>query len=409
MDQEEKKLRVREWLKEILTEETVARARAAKKAKYPIDSGMIEDVPAPVIGRKSDVGVRPDGVPFKGKPKPAHEDSEFDEDGFVIEFAANDADFRVYWRVLLKDGGSLIVMDADPGKMSIEPFLRVREIFKAVNVPDVFAHDEKLGYVLLEDFGKATYLDMFLNAKEEWAHKAFLLEILKTLVDLQASGEVTSLDDERKPELEKKLPYYERPKIRSEMELFREWYIEKELGLKLGKLEHQAWESMLDVLEERFVNQPYVYCHRDFIVRNLMVTSEDPGVIDFQDAVYGPCVYDVLSLTRDAFISWDEPMVIDMLIRYWEMAKARGIPVKDNIDDVFKDFEYIAVQRHLKVAGIFTRLKIRDGKDKYFEDVPRFLRYLKKTTRRYTELRPLYKIICRYTGGDDQVETGYTF
>jgi hypothetical protein len=151
-----------------------------------------------------------------------------------------------------------------------------------------------------------------------------------------------------------------------------------------------------------------VFVHRDFIVRNLMLTAGRPGVLDFQDAVYGPISYDLVSLLRDAFIQWDEEFVLDLAVRYWEKAKKAGLPVPDAIDDFYQDFEWMGVQRHLKVAGIFARLYHRDGKDKYRAEIPRFLSYLKKTCRRYAELAPLYQLIVELVG-DDEVETGYTF
>ncbi len=156
------------------------------------------------------------------------------------------------------------------------------------------------------------------------------------------------------------------------------------------------------------MNQPSVFVHRDFIVRNLMLTEGEPGVLDFQDAVYGPVTYDLVSLLRDAFISWPEDFVLDLVVRYWEKARAAGLPVAADIDTFYRQFEYMGVQRHLKVAGIFARLYHRDGKEKYRAEIPRFLNYLKRATRRYVELAPLYLLIVDLVG-DDEIQTGYTF
>ena len=158
--------------------------------------------------------------------------------------------------------------------------------------------------------------------------------------------------------------------------------------------------ATLSVLLPRIEAQPRVFVHRDFIVRNLMLTPGRPGVLDFQDAVYGPVTYDLVSLLRDAFIEWEEAFVLDLVVRYWEKARAAGLPVNPDIDAFWQDFEWMGVQRHLKVAGIFARLYHRDGKDKYRGEIPRFVRYLKKAARRYGELAPLYQLLLQLVGRD---------
>ena len=172
--------------------------------------------------------------------------------------------------------------------------------------------------------------------------------------------------------------------------------------------QRQWWDAAEQALLPVITQQACVYVHRDFIVRNLMLTRGRPGLLDFQDALYGPITYDLVSLLRDAFIEWEEDFVLDLVIRYWEKARAANLPVNPNFDDFYREFEYMGVQRHLKVAGIFARLYHRDSKDKYRPEIPRFLNYLRRTTRRYNELQPFYALIVELVG-DDELQTGYSF
>jgi aminoglycoside/choline kinase family phosphotransferase len=322
--------------------------------------------------------------------------SQLPEHTFTIEHAASDADFRSYWRATLDDGSTRIVMDAPPDKMDTMPYARVREVFSMVNVPQILAHDPGQGFMLLEDLGKVTYLAALQHDPSETTARALLLEAIDTLIELQLGSQAGVL------------PEYDEALLTREMNLFPEWFAAKELNKPFKFAQKQSWNAITRLILERVLVQPKVYVHRDFIVRNLMLTSGRPGVLDFQDAVYGPISYDLVSLLRDAFIQWDEEFVLDLVVRYWEKAKKAGLPVPAAIDDFYRDFEWMGVQRHLKVAGIFARLWHRDGKDKYRPEIPRFLSYLKKTCRRYQELAPLYQLIVELVG-DDEVETGYTF
>lgn len=193
-----------------------------------------------------------------------------------------------------------------------------------------------------------------------------------------------------------------------EINLFPEWFVAKELGRELTFKQRQLWQQTVDTLLPPLLAQPKVYVHRDFIVRNLMLTRGRPGVLDFQDALYGPISYDLVSLLRDAFIEWEEEFVLDLVIRYWEKARAAGLPVPEAFDKFYRWFEWMGVQRHLKVAGIFARLYYRDGKDKYRPEIPRFLNYLRRVSRRYAELAPLYALLVELVG-DEELETGFTF
>ncbi|WP_338809117.1 phosphotransferase [Neisseria leonii] len=322
--------------------------------------------------------------------------AHYPERSFELSFAAADADFRRYFRARFADGESLICMDAPPDKMSIAPYIRVQKLFDAVNVPQILLADEARGFMLLNDLGSTTFLAAMQHDTREAVHKVLLLEAVDELVALQKSSR------------ENVLPDYDRDTMLREINLFPEWFAAKELGKPFSFKQKQLWQQTVDVLLPPLLAQPKVYVHRDFIVRNLMLQNGRPGVLDFQDALYGPVSYDLVSLLRDAFIEWEEEFVLDLVIRYWEKARAAGLPVPVQFDEFYRWFEWMGVQRHLKVAGIFARLYYRDGKDKYRPEIPRFLNYLRRTSRRYADLAPLYALLVDLVG-DDELQTGYTF
>ena len=317
---------------------------------------------------------------------------------FELSFAAADADFRRYFRATFADGSTVICMDAPPEKMreSVANYLKVRDLFSSLNVPTVLAKDLELGFIVLNDLGDVQYLKAMQLENTPEAHKALLLEAIDELIVLQKSSQPNQL------------PEYSREILLSEMNLFPEWFVAKELNSSLNFAQRQLWQQTLDVLLPVIEAQPKVYVHRDFIVRNLMLTPNRPAVLDFQDALYGAITYDLVSLLRDAFIEWDEEFTLDLTIRYWEKARAASLPVPAQFDVFYKWYEWMGVQRHLKVAGIFARLYHRDGKDKYRPEIPRFLNYLRRTSRRYEELAPLYALLLQLVG-DDELQTGYTF
>ncbi len=313
-----------------------------------------------------------------------------------MDFAAADADFRRYFRATFPDASTRIVMDAPPDKMDTAPYVRAREVLSMLNVPAIYACDAGQGFLELEDLGRVTFMAALQQEGDALTTHTLLLEAIDSLIEMQLAS---------RPGV---LPDYDATLLAREMELFPEWFVGHELKKTLNDDQRRTWETMVAALLARALAQPRVFVHRDFIVRNLMLTPGRPGVLDFQDAVYGPITYDLVSLLRDAFIEFEEQQVIDLVVRYWEKARKAGLPVTANIDDFYRDFEWMGVQRHLKVAGIFCRLHHRDGKDRYLPEVPRFLSYLKKTTRRYVELAPLYRLIVDIAG-DDSVQTGYTF
>ena len=322
--------------------------------------------------------------------------NQYFDQPFELEFAAADADFRRYFRAVFADGSSVIAMDAPPAKMSIQPYLQVQQLFQMVNVPAVLHYDVDLGFMALQDLGKVPYLAALQHDERPEVHKALLLDAIDELVVLQQASQPN------------RLPAYDEAVMVREMNLFPEWFMAKELGRVMNFKQRQWWDQGVGALMPVLLAQARVYVHRDYIVRNLMLTRERPGVLDFQDALYGPISYDLVSLLRDAFIEWEEDFVLDLVIRYWEKARAAGLPVNPNFDDFYREFEYMGVQRHLKVAGIFARLYHRDGKDKYRSEIPRFLNYLRRTTRRYNELQPLYALLVELVG-DDELQTGYSF
>lgn len=315
---------------------------------------------------------------------------------FELSFAAADADFRRYFRATFSDGHTVVCMDAPPDKMSVAPYLKVQKLFHMVNVPQVLHVDETQGFMVLNDLGSTTFLTAMTQEKNEAAHKTLLLEAVGELIELQLASRSGVL------------PEYDREVMLREINLFPEWFVAKELGRELNFKQRRLWQQTVDTLLPPLLAQPKVYVHRDYIVRNLMLQEGRPGVLDFQDALYGPISYDLVSLLRDAFIGWDEEFVLDLVIRYWEQARAAGLPVPPEFDEFYRWFEWMGVQRHLKVAGIFARLYHRDGKDKYRPEIPRFLNYLRRVSRRYQDLAPLYALLVDLVG-DEELETGYTF
>lgn len=309
--------------------------------------------------------------------------------------ASADASFRRYFRVDTPDGGSAIVMDAPPPQEDVRPFVKVAGLFgeTGVTVPKVLAQDTERGFLLLSDLGSTTYLSQL---SVDSAH-ALYMDAIEALVLLQAQS---------KPEA---LPEYDRPLLLRELELFREWYIGKHLGVTLTGEQNAVLDKTFDAILANNLAQPQVYVHRDYHSRNLMVLPKgNPGILDFQDAVYGPITYDLVSLLRDAYIQWDEEMVLDWAIRYWEKARRAGLPVTPDIDTFYRDFEWMGLQRHLKVLGIFARLWHRDGKDGYLKDIPLVMEYTLKTARRYVAFTPLVRLIEKLEQ-EHAPKFGYTF
>ena len=306
------------------------------------------------------------GAQFPGRP-------------FTLTPASEDASFRRYWRVGFADGRSLVAMDAPPDKEDCGPFLHVAGLFSAagVHVPAVHARDLADGFLLLEDLGSTTYLEAF-GAREPTALYAAATEALIRIQRASRPG---------------MLPAYDRPLLERELGLFPDWYVARELGRELAPQDAAVLRQAFEAILENSLAQPRVYVHRDYHSRNLMACEPAPGILDFQDAVHGPITYDLVSLLRDAYVSWDEERVLDWVIRYWEKARRAALPVRADFADFYRDFEWMGVQRQLKVVGIFARLSHRDGKARYLADIPRVLAYLLGACRRYRELAPLARLL----------------
>jgi aminoglycoside/choline kinase family phosphotransferase len=308
--------------------------------------------------------------------------------------ASSDASFRRYFRVDGADGSTYIVMDAPPPQEDVRPFIKIADLFgkTGVAVPAVLAKDEEQGFLLLSDLGSTTYLSLL---KPDTASPLYL-DAIDALIQLQSHSQ---------PGI---LPAYDRELLHRELMLFPDWYINKHLGVTLSEKQTADLNKVFEVLLANNLAQAPVYVHRDYHSRNLMVLEQNnPGILDFQDAVYGPITYDLVSLLRDAYVQWDEEQVLDWVIRYWERAKRAGLPINPDIDAFYRDFEFMGLQRHLKVLGIFARLFHRDGKDAYLKDMPLVMEYTRKTAHRYLELIPLLRLLDEITANTPQV--GYTF
>jgi len=304
---------------------------------------------------------------------------------FKLAPASEDASFRRYFRVSLEDGRSLVAMDAPPEKEDCRPFLHVARLLReaGVHAPRIHAQDLAQGFLLLADLGTTTYL----AALNENNAQALMHDATDALVRWQLATRAGEL------------PPYDEALLRREMELFPEWYVGRHLGATLAPAQRDALEGVFKLLIASALAQPAVYVHRDFMPRNLMLCEPNPGVLDFQDAVIGPTTYDMVSLTRDAFISWDEDRVLDWCVRYWEQARRARLPVRDDFSEFYREFEWMGLQRHLKVLGIFARIRHRDGKPMYLEDAPRFLRYAHDVAWRYAPLAPLARLLDELEGG----------
>ena len=311
---------------------------------------------------------------------------------FTLTTASADASFRHYFRVHLSqqylDGLTLIAMDAPPQQEDCTPFINVAKLLldAGLNVPKVIAQDLQNGFLLLSDLGDDTYLSQ-LN--QDNALKLYG-DATSALIKIQLASKAHDL------------PPYDEALLTREMQLFPDWYVSKHLNFELNS-EQQCWlQQAFDALNKNILAQGQVTVHRDYHSRNLMicqgVNGHNPGILDFQDAVYGPITYDLVSLLKDAYIQWDEEQIIDWAVRYWQPAKKAGLPVPDDFSEFYRDFEWMGAQRHIKVLGIFARLSHRDGKDGYLKDMPLVMHYLRKVCERYVELRPMLRLLDALEG-----------
>jgi aminoglycoside/choline kinase family phosphotransferase len=304
----------------------------------------------------------------------------------TVRLASADASFRRYFRVDSPQG-SRIIMDAPPDKEDCRPFAKVAQLMAQAHIhaPEVLAWDEAHGFMLLTDLGAQTMMQV-IDRTQPQANQGLYLQAVDALIAWQLAS---------KPDV---LPPYDEALLRRELELFPEWYLGKHRGMAVEGDVRATLDKAFAHIIERNLAWPSVYVHRDFMPRNLMVEDGKLGVLDFQDATYGPITYDIASLMRDAFLSWDEDFCLDITIRYWDQARKAGLPVGDDFGEFYRGVELMGLQRHLKVAGIFARLTLRDGKPQYLADTPRFIGYILGTCARYRELKPLLRLVEKAEG-----------
>ena len=309
-----------------------------------------------------------------------------------LRSASSDASFRRYFRIDAASAAtSCIVMDAPPPLEDVRPFISVAGLLHdaGLNAPRVLAQDVAHGFLLLSDLGSRLYLDALHDAvtREDGARRdALMRDATCALIQWQTRADASAL------------PAYDDALLRRELALFPDWCVRIECGVSWTADEQAQWQDACNALVRSALSQPTVAVHRDYMPRNLMVCEGEgeganPGILDFQDAVRGPIAYDLASLLRDAFISWDEAQELDWAVRYWQAARQAGLPLPDDFGEFWRQVEWMGLQRHLKVLGIFCRLKHRDAKPKYSEDLPRFFNYAHKVAARYNALRPLSRLL----------------
>ena len=364
----------------------------------------------------------------------------------TVRPASADASFRRYFRVGKVGGGDCIIMDAPPAQEDCQPFVKVAALMAdaGLRAPRVLAWDEAQGFMLLSDLGARTMLEV-IDQQPEAKRTECAYVLYREAVDALVGWQLAS-----KPDV---LPAYDAALLSRELALFPDWYVEKHRGISIDSTLRGKFDALFAQIKDSNLNSlggARVFVHRDFMPRNLMIggpmeptsarvpslpagaaepalpgrRSSAPsggsephevgsvgaprlGVLDFQDAVYGPITYDIASLMRDAFISWPEDFVLEITVRYWEQARKAGLPVGDDFGEFYRAVEWMGLQRHLKVLGIFARLTLRDGKPKYLADTPRFISYARATCARYRQLGPLMVLLDEIEGNETRV--GYTF
>ena len=332
----------------------------------------------------------------------------------TLRLASADASFRRYFRIDAASG-SRIIMDAPPDRENCQPFVKVAGLMQAagIHAPQVLAWDEAQGFMLLTDLGQQTMMQV-IDKDDPQANLPLYLHAVDALITWQLSS---------RPDV---LPPYDEALLRRELELFPDWYITRHKGIAVDEAMRFTLDNTFKQIITTVLAQPRVFVHRDFMPRNLMaptlatacaalppegavspwggptakpsMVGERLGVLDFQDAVYGPITYDIASLMRDAFLSWDEEFCLDVTVRYWEKARKAGLPVGDDFGEFYRGVAWMGLQRHLKVAGIFARLTLRDGKLQYLADTPRFIAYIRATCNRYRELKALLRLVDQLEG-----------
>ena len=349
--------------------------------------------------------------------------------------ASSDASFRRYFRIASASQGSCIIMDAPPDKEDCQPFVKVAGLMAEAGLPAprVMAWDAATGFMLLSDLGAQTMMDVIAPptavdavAQATPMHHDLYMQAVDALVRWQLSS---------KPGV---LPLYDDALLSRELALFPDWYVAQHRGFVVTTVQQAVLDDAFKQIKAsnlQALGGAQVFVHRDYMARNLMVanrgatersagppqassaplggsavreaTSVGVGILDFQDAVCGPITYDIASLMRDAFLTWEEDFVLDITVRYWQQARKAGLPVGDDFGEFYRAVEWMGLQRHLKILGIFARLTLRDGKPKYLADTPRFIKYVRATSARYRSLGPFMVLLDAIEGNETRV--GYTF
>lgn len=314
--------------------------------------------------------------------------------------ASSDASFRRYFRIQARSG-TLIVMDAPPPQENCHPFVDVTARLADVklNVPEIKAQNVEQGFLLLSDLGPTTYYAKIQQGLTDAELQPLYRDALAALVQLQTASHAG-------------LPVYDAKRLKDELGLFIEWYVTVHCKTVLEPAVLAQLDQVFDLLVTHNAAQPVVLVHRDFHSPNLMLSEggqygQNPGVLDFQDAVAGPITYDLASLVVDARTTWEEPQQIDWAIRYWELARKKGLPVATDFAEFHRDYEWMGLQRNLRILGVFARLNHRDKKAAYLAHLPRVNQYVRQVAARYIAFKPLLRVLDQL----DQVQTkvGYTF
>lgn len=315
----------------------------------------------------------------------------------TLQPASSDASFRRYFRLSAADG-TVVVMDAPPEREDCGPFIHVTGLLQqaGVHVPEILAQNREQGFLLLGDLGHHTYYQVLQTPISDGQLQSIYRDALDALVKMQ-HAQVTGL------------PVYDAQRLHDELAVFPEWYVQKHCAAELTSTEQQMLAAIFELLVNDAVSQPRVLVHRDFHSPNLMLTppATNPGVIDYQDALAGPISYDIASLVTDARTTWDEAQQLDWAIRYWEKARASGLPVPADFADFHRQYEWISLQRNLRIMGVFSRLSLRDGKHHYLDHMPRVSGYVRQVAARYSAFRPLIRLLDRLQ--NVQAQQGYTF
>lgn len=314
--------------------------------------------------------------------------------------ASSDASFRRYFRVT-GGGKTFIIMDAPPEHEDCRPFLHVTQLLKqaAINVPAILAQDLQHGFLLISDLGRQTYYQAIQAGLSDPRLQTLYRDAIKALVRMQQADTTD-------------LPVYDQNRLMQELDLFREWYAQRHCQVNLDDNERSALHKVFTALTEDNAKQPRVFVHRDFHSPNLMIAEApefgpNPGIIDYQDALSGPLTYDVASMVMDARTTWEEPQQLDWSIRYWEAARTAGLPAPRDFADFHRAYEWMSLQRNLRILGVFARLAHRDHKDDYLRHMPRVNAYIRQVAGRYGIFRPLLRLLDKLDKRQELV--GFTF